>query len=130
MSTIFQKIIDGEIPSHKIYEDDRVLAFLDIFPTHVGHTLVIPKQASPFVWDMPEDDYHYLMQVAQKIARHLRQNLPYQYVKMQVVGVDVPHAHIHLIPFDTAGKSTNQNKPQADQAELASLAKKLWIDQL
>lgn len=130
MSTIFQKIIDGEIPAHKIYEDDRVLAFLDIFPTNTGHTLVIPKQAVEFVWDLPADDYTYLMSVAQKLARHLRANLPYQYVGSQIVGVDVPHAHVHLIPFNSVAEFTNSNKQPADQAELAALAQKLFINQL
>ncbi len=130
MTTIFQKIIDGEIPSHKIYEDERVLAFLDIFPTNAGHTLVIPKRASEFVWDMASDDYNYLMSVAQKLAKHLRATLPYQYVGMQVVGVDVPHAHVHLIPFNSVTEFTNSAKKQADQVELAELAKKLFIAKL
>ena len=130
MSTIFQKIIDGEIPAHKIYEDDRVLAFLDIFPTNTGHTLVIPKQAVEFVWDLPADDYAYLMTATQKLARHLRSQLSYQYVGSQIVGVDVPHAHVHLIPFNTVAEFTNPDKQPADQAELADLAQKLFITEL
>lgn len=130
MSTIFQKIIDGEIPAHKIYEDDRVLAFLDIFPANIGHTLIIPKQAVEFVWDLPAEDYAYLMSTAQKLARHLRANLPYQYVGMQVVGVDVPYAHVHLIPFNAVTEFTNTAKNPADQTELAKLAEKLFIANL
>lgn len=130
MSTIFQKIINGEIPCHKIYEDERVLAFLDIFPTNTGHTLVIPKRPSEFVWDMDSDDYTYLMSVAQKLAKHLRVSLPYQHVGMQIVGVDVPHAHVHLIPFDTVAEFTNSDKTQADNAELAKLAEQLFVEQL
>lgn len=130
MSTIFQKIIDGEIPAHKIYEDDRVLAFLDIFPTNTGHTLVIPKQAVEFVWDLPADDYAYLMTIVQKLARHLRSQLSYQYIGSQIVGVDVPHAHVHLIPFNTVAEFTNPDKQPADQAELADLAQKLFITEL
>ena len=130
MSTIFQKIIDGEIPAHKIYEDDRVLAFLDIFPTNTGHTLVIPKQAIEFIWDLPADDYAYLMTIVQKLARHLRSQLPYQYVGSQIVGVDVPHAHVHLIPFNTVAEFTNTDKQPADQAKLADLAQKLFVTEL
>lgn len=130
MSTIFQKIIDGEISAHKIYEDDRVLAFLDIFPANTGHTLIIPKQATEFVWDLPAADYAYLMSVAQKLAQHLRATLPYQHVGMQVVGVDVPHAHVHLIPFNSVAEFTNSDKQPADQAELAALAAHLLVDQL
>jgi len=130
MSTIFQKIIDGEIPAHKIYEDDRVLAFLDIFPTNTGHTLVIPKQAVEFIWDLPADDYAYLMTIVQKLARHLRSQLSYQYIGSQIVGVDVPHAHVHLIPFNTVAEFTNPDKQPADQAELADLAQKLFISHL
>ena len=130
MSTIFQKIINGEIPAHKIYEDDRVLAFLDIFPTNTGHTLVIPKQAVEFIWDLPADDYAYLMTIVQKLARHLRFQLPYQYIGSQIVGVDVPHAHVHLIPFNTVAEFTNPDKQPADQAKLADLAQKLFVTEL
>lgn len=130
MSTIFQKIIDGEISAHKIYEDDRVLAFLDIFPANTGHTLIIPKQATEFIWDLPAADYAYLMSIAQKLAQHLRAALPYQHVGMQVVGIDVPHAHIHLIPFNSVAEFTNSDKQPADQAELAALAARLLVDQL
>lgn len=130
MSTIFQKIIDGEISAHKIYEDDRVLAFLDIFPANTGHTLIIPKQATEFIWDLPAADYAYLMSIAQKLAQHLRATLPYQHVGMQVVGIDVPHAHIHLIPFNSVAEFTNSDKQPADQAELAALAARLLVDQL
>lgn len=130
MKTIFQKIIDGEINAHKIYEDDRVLAFLDIFPANTGHTLVIPKQAVEFVWDLPAEDYNYLMTITQKLARHLRSQLPYQYVGSQIVGIDVPHAHIHLIPFNTVAEFTNADKQPADPTELANLAQKLFITEL
>lgn len=125
--TIFSKIIAGDIPSHKIYEDDRVLAFLDIYPKNEGHTLVIPKKATEFIWDMADDDYSYLMSIAKKIGKHLRVALPYQYVQMSVVGTDVPHVHIHLIPF-SAGQPSNRPVKRADDAELARLAQKLWLD--
>lgn len=125
--TIFSKIIAGELPSHKIYEDDRVLAFLDVFPVHEGHVLVIPKQPVEFIWDLPEEDYLYLMRVAQRIGRHLRASLPYEYVSLKVVGTDVPHAHVHLIPFDLGDKKTDTTPERADDQVLATLAERLRL---
>lgn len=124
--TIFGKIIAGEIPAHKIYEDDRVLAFLDIYPKGEGHTLVIPKKSVEFVWDMADDDYVYLMKVAKKIALHLRQVLSYPYVRMAVVGTDVPHAHVHLVPFDPALPEFTDGI-RADDQKLAELAQVLSL---
>lgn len=127
--TIFQKIIDGEIPAHKIYEDEKTLAFLDIHPSMPGHTLVIPKNPVEFVWDLPEEDYQALMSVARRLALHIRQNMPQQYVHMSVVGTDVPHAHVHLVPFDI---SKDFHKPdrmnqEPSHEELAKIADKLRI---
>lgn len=124
--TIFGKIIAGEVPAYKIYEDDRVLAFLDIFPKGEGHTLVIPKQPVEYVWDMTDDDYGYLMHIAQKIGRHLRTMLPYPFVALKVIGTDVPHAHVHLIPFDP-NLPEEHNPERADDAVLAQLAEKLRL---
>lgn len=125
--TIFEKIINGEIPAHKIYEDEHTLAFLDIHPAMPGHTLVIPKNPTEFVWDLPTEDYQALMQSVNKVARRLRELLPQEYINMNVVGIDVPHAHVHLIPFDT---SADLHKPERDATEpdhqaLAKMAEKL-----
>jgi len=125
--TIFQKIIDGEIPAHKVYEDDKTLAFLDIFPTMPGHTLVIPKNPQEFVWDLEEDDYQAVMKTCQKVAKKLREVLPQAYIHMGVVGIDVPHAHVHLVPFD---KTADLHKPDRDKGKpdheaLAKMAEKL-----
>lgn len=125
--TIFSKIIAGEIPAHKIYEDERVLAFLDIFPKGEGHTLVIPKKPAEFVWDMDEDDYAYLMKISQKLARHLRDTLPYPYVCMKVVGTDVPHAHVHLIPFKL-DEPQDSSPEHASDDTLSQLAEKLRLN--
>lgn len=130
MSTIFSKIIAGEIPCHKIYEDDRVLAFLDINPNNEGHTLVIPKEPVEFLWDMDDEEYNYLLKITKKLALHLRRTLLTQYVGMQVVGEAVPHAHIHLIPFDRFTQFNNHDGGRAKDADLAKLADKLRIDQL
>lgn len=99
MSSVFTKIINGEIPSYKIYEDDKTLAFLDIHPETLGHTLVIPKKEIDRLYDLPDEDYIAVMQTAKKIARHMEDVFGTRTV-WKVVGTDVPHAHIHLYPFD------------------------------
>lgn len=96
---IFCKIIKGEIPSYKIYEDEEFLAFLDIFPKTEGHTLVIPKKHIEWVWDYPELDKYF--EVVGKIARHLREKSGEKIVKSVIWGWEVPHAHIHLMPGKT-----------------------------
>lgn len=96
MDCIFCKIVKDEIPSYKIYEDQKYLAFLDIFPFSWGHTLVIPKKHYPFVWDVADIGGYF--QVCQKIANHYRQILNNELIISHVFGEDVPHAHIHLIP--------------------------------
>ena len=125
--SIFTKIINGEIPSHKIYEDEDVLAFLDIHPVTPGHTLVIPKKQVEFVWDLDDETYIKLTLAARKIALHLRQKLDAQYLGEQVIGVDVPHAHIHLIPFTNAiDFHTEADQTQEpDHAALAKMAELL-----
>jgi histidine triad (HIT) family protein len=97
--SIFSKIVRGEIPSHKVYEDDKTLAFLDIHPIQPGHTLVIPKRQVEFLWDLTDEDYMALMETSKLVAKQLRTVLKKPFIGVQVIGVDVPHAHIHLIPF-------------------------------
>ena len=99
MSSVFAKIVVGEIPCYKIYEDERTLAFLDIHPETPGHTLVIPKVEVDRIYDLAEEDYLALMLAAKKIARHMEDVLGARIV-WKVVGTDVPHAHIHLMPLD------------------------------
>lgn len=125
--SIFTKIIKGEIPCHKVYEDEHTLAFLDIHPIAEGHTLVIPKKQIEFVWDLDDEDYQHLMASVKKVAEHLRKTLVVPYVGVQVVGVDVPHAHVHLIPFRRVAEFRNQPDMSAepDHEALASLAQKL-----
>lgn len=100
--SIFTKIIKGEIPSHTIYEDNEVIAFLDIYPVTPGHVLVVPKQQVEFVWDLDDELYAKLTLVAKLVALHIRKVLETAYVGEQIIGVDVPHAHIQLIPFTNA----------------------------
>lgn len=125
--SIFTKIIRGEVPCHKVYEDDKTFAFLDIHPLHEGHTLVIPKNQIEFVWDLPDDDYQAVMATSKKVAQRLREVLPYSYIGERVIGIDVPHAHVHLIPFDTTDQLQEPQRfdAEADHKLLAELAKKL-----
>jgi histidine triad (HIT) family protein len=125
--SIFTKIINGEIPSHKIYEDEYTYVFLDIHPAVSGHTLVIPKKQVEFVWDLDDENYQHLMTTVKKVARHIRETLDIPYVGVRVEGVDVPHAHVHLIPFTNAAEFHRQADPSTDpnHEELAALAAKL-----
>lgn len=99
MATIFSKIINGEIPGYKIGENDQAFAFLDINPLHEGHTLVVPKMEVDYLFDLPEDVYSALWAYAQNIARALDKAISCERVGVAVVGLEVPHAHIHLIPI-------------------------------
>jgi len=101
MATIFSKIVSGEIPAYKVAEDDRFLAFLDISPLAKGHTLVIPKIEIDYIFDVDDKDYSDLLLFAKKVATGLRQAVPCIRVGMAVIGLEVPHAHIHLIPLNS-----------------------------
>ncbi len=124
--TIFTKIINGEFPSHKIYEDENTFVFLSIQPIRPGHTLVIPKKPVRFVWDLDDADYTALMATVKKVAQRIREALNVPYVGEQVVGVDVPHAHVHLVPFSHSGEFPGEPlAEEPDHAQLAEIAKKL-----
>jgi histidine triad (HIT) family protein len=125
--TIFTKIIKGEIPSHKIYEDDRTYAFLDIHPTQPGHTLVIPKAQVWQLWDLDDEDYQAVMATCKKVAHRLREVMKTKRIGEQVMGLDVDHAHVHLVPFNTVEEYYYRPDMTAepDHAALAALAKKL-----
>lgn len=100
MSSIFTKIVAGEIPSYKIAEDEQYLAFLDAMPLVKGHTLVIPKKETDFIFDLENEDLKNLWSFAQTVAKKLEKAYPSQRIAVAVVGLEVPHAHIHLIPID------------------------------
>lgn len=125
--TIFTKIIKGEIPSHKIYEDDKTFAFLDIHPVQPGHVLVVPKIPVPYVWDLAPEDYQALMTTVQKVAVRLREVMGKPLVGEKVVGTDVPHAHVHVFPFSTMEEYNTRPDMTAepDHAALAALAQKI-----
>lgn len=125
--SIFTKIIKGEIPCHKIYEDDFCIVFLDIHPLAEGHTLVVAKKQIEFVWDLPAEDYQAIMITAKRVALRLREVLGTRYISERIVGVDVPHAHVQLIPFNDASELSKQQdmESEPDHLTLESLAKKL-----
>jgi histidine triad (HIT) family protein len=125
MSTIFTKIIRGEIPCHKIAENECYFAFLDIRPIRPGHTLVIPKVEVDKFFDMDADLLGGIMSFAKPIANVLEKIVPCQRVGVMVAGLEVPHAHVHLIPFNVIGDLSFANARAEDPAKLAELAAKI-----
>ena len=102
MSSIFSKIVQGEIPCHKIAEDDQFLAFLDVMPLVEGHTLVIPKQEIDYIFDLDPEVLAGLMKFAQRIAPAIKKAIPCKRIGVAVIGLEVPHAHVHLVPINHA----------------------------
>ena len=102
MPTIFTKIIRGEIPSYRIAEDDMFYAFLDIFPLREGHTLVVPKLETDRLFDLPEEHLRAMLSFAKPIALAIEQAFPCQRAGLSVIGLEVPHAHLHIVPIDSA----------------------------
>ncbi len=125
MSSIFTKIINGDIPCHKIAEDDRFFAFLDIRPIKPGHTLVIPKQEVDYLFDLENQILGDLMVFAKPIAKALEQVVPCARVGVIVAGLEVPHAHIHLVPFNAISDLRFANARAEEPARLADLANKV-----
>jgi histidine triad (HIT) family protein len=125
MSTIFTKIVNGEIPAYKIAEDDKYLAFLDVNPNAKGHTLCIPKQEIDKIFDMDDELYLGLMKFSKKIAAALEKTVPCKRIGMAVVGLEVPHAHVHLIPLNEMDEMRFQNKVSLSKEEFETLAKNI-----
>lgn len=125
MSTLFSKIIRGEIPCHKIAEDDRYFAFLDIRPVKTGHVLVIPKTEVDYLFDLDDETLSGIMVFARRVAKALKKAVPCARVGVMVAGLEVPHAHVHLIPFDAIRDLNFANARPADQQALAELAAKI-----
>lgn len=111
MASIFTKIVNGEIPCYKIAEDDKYLAFLDVFPLTEGHVLVIPKQEVDYIFEMEDELFIGLQLFAKKIAKALKLAVPCKKVGVSVIGLEVPHTHIHLIPMNNV-EDMNFSKPK------------------
>ena len=124
--TIFSKIIAGEIPSYKIAENDKFFAFLDIFPLREGHVLVVPKTEVDNLFDLPVEYLQEMLLFAQPIAKAIEKAFDCNRCGISVIGLEVPHAHLHLIPINNANDlNFNQPKPQASSDNLKSVQEKI-----
>lgn len=123
MSTIFTKIVKGEIPSYKVAESDRFYAFLDINPVSKGHTLVIPKSETDYIFDMESKELSDMVVFAQKVAKGIKAAIPCNRVGVAVLGLEVPHAHIHLIPINSeSDMDFRKPKLKLEGEEMATIA--------
>lgn len=131
MSSIFSKIINGEIPSYKIAENDKFYAFLDVFPLVAGHTLVVPKKETDFIFDLSDSELNEILLFAKPIAKAIQQAFPCKRCGISVIGLEVPHAHVHLVPINSADdlnftrpkmKPTEEELLAAQEAILAKLS--------
>ncbi|MBK8599188.1 MAG: HIT family protein [Flavobacterium sp.] len=125
MSTIFTKIVKGEIPCYKVAEDESFLAFLDVNPNAKGHTLCIPKRETNKIFDIADSEYAALMLFSKKVAVALEKTIPCKRIGMAVIGLEVPHAHVHLIPLNEMDEMRFHNKVKMTPAEFESLAKSI-----
>jgi histidine triad (HIT) family protein len=125
MASIFSRIIAGEIPCHKIAENDQYFAFLDVFPCAVGHVLVVPKQEIDYLFDLSDELYAGLMAFAKQIEPAIRKAIPCKRVGVAVIGLEVPHAHVHLIPMNSMNDMNFNHKLKLSQEELAKTAAKI-----
>jgi histidine triad (HIT) family protein len=124
MASIFSKIVAGEIPSYKVAEDDRFMAFLDIFPLAKGHVLVVPKKEVDYLFDLDGETYTGLMEFVRKVALAMNEALPCKRIGVAVLGLEVPHAHVHLVPLNSE-KDIDFSKPklQFSSVEFAEIAR-------
>lgn len=125
MASIFTKIVNGEIPSYKIAEDDNYFAFLDINPNAKGHTLVIPKREENKIFDLSKDEYLGLMDFSYRVAKAIEKTIPCERVGMSVVGLEVPHVHIHLIPINSMADMQFIQKEKLSHEEFVAIAEKI-----
>jgi histidine triad (HIT) family protein len=126
MATIFARIVNGEIPCYKVAEDDKFLAFLDINPLAKGHTLVIPKVETDYIFDMTDSDLSAMMIFAKKVAKAIKVVVPCTKIGVTVIGLEVPHAHIHLIPINSIyDMDFSRPKLQLDSSVFESLSQEI-----
>ena len=126
MASIFSRIVDGEIPCYKVAEDEHYLAFLDIFPMAIGHVLVIPKTEIDYLFDLDDENYVGLMLFSKRVATALKKAIPCKKVGVAVLGLEVPHAHLHLVPMNSES-DINFAKPKLKltNEELTRIAEKI-----
>ena len=125
MSSIFSKIVNGEIPCYKIDEDDKCLAFLDINPNSQGHTLCVLKREEDYIFDLKDDEYVSLMNFSKKIAKAIKKSVNCKRVAMSVVGLEVPHVHVHLIPINKMGDLNFSNNLDLDKNSFEEVCNKI-----
>lgn len=126
MASIFTRIMNGEIPCHKIAEDDRYFAFLDIMPLAPGHVLVVPKQEIDYIFDIDDDLLAGMLPFAKRIAVALEKAVPCERIGVSVIGLEVPHAHIHLLPLRTMDDiNFSRPKMKMSQEELSAIAERI-----
>ena len=125
MQGVFSKIIAGEIPSYKVYEDECCFAFLDINPNAVGHTLCVTKKEVDKVFELSEKEYNLLMQFSRKVALAIGKAIPCKRVGMSIIGLEVPHVHVHLIPLQSMKDATFQKKVILTTEEFKATAAKI-----
>lgn len=125
MASIFTRIVQGEIPCHKVAETDHYLAFLDVRPQAKGHTLCIPKQETDYIFDLDDEHLAGLMLFAKKVARAVKQVIPCKRIGVAVVGLEVPHAHVHLIPLNSMADFTFKEPLDIPAEEMRELAAKI-----
>ena len=127
--SIFTKIIKGKIPCYKIAEDDRFIAFLDVFPIKKGHTLVVPKVQIDYLFDLDDSLLSDLMIFAKKVSQKMQSAISCERIGIAVIGLEVPHAHIHLVPLDTVGDiDFSQPKLQLSAKEMTEIADSIRIN--
>jgi len=125
MASIFTKIVNGDIPCYKVAETDRFLAFLDVNPNAKGHTLCIPKKEVDKIFDLDEDTYNGLMQFSRQVALAIEKTIPCKRVGVSVIGLEVPHVHVHLIPLNSMEDARFVNKVNVTQDEFKAIAKSI-----
>ena len=125
MASIFSKIVDGSIPCHKVYEDDDCLAFLDINPNSFGHTLCILKREVDYLFDLNDVEYNKLMNFSKKVANGLEKSVTCKRVALSVVGLEVPHVHVHLIPLNSMSDMDFSKSIQLEKKDFQNLALKI-----
>ena len=125
MASIFSKIVDGSIPCYKVYEDDDCLAFLDINPNSFGHTLCILKREVDYLFDLNDVEYNKLMNFSKKVANGLEKSVTCKKVALSVVGLEVPHVHVHLIPLNTMSDMDFSKNIQLEKKDFENLALKI-----